>query len=85
MSTKIDLKKFAQLAKAKGDPKKKDMPLIGEKGIHIGKKSLEKSQVDTSNISPLKKKPLPSVEVKKKGPLLKLDDKKNPPPPLRKV
>ncbi|GFZ10051.1 hypothetical protein Acr_21g0006500 [Actinidia rufa] len=40
MSTKIDLKKLARLAKAKakGDPKK-DMPPARGKGIHIGEKS----------------------------------------------
>ena len=41
---KIDQKKLSQLAKAKGDPKKKDVPLAGEKGIRIGEKSSKRVQ-----------------------------------------
>ena len=77
MSTKIYLKKLAQLEKDKdkGDHKMKDLhPTMG-KGIHISEKSSKWTQNGTSYISPLKKKTQTFTNVKKKGPLLNHDDK----------
>ena len=52
MSTKMDLKKLAQFAKAKAKGKpKKGMTSSGEKGIHIGKKGAREEALD---ISPMK-------------------------------
>ena len=65
MSTKIDLKKLARLAKVKGNPKK-DIPPIRGTGIHIGKKS-KRDQEDVPDVSPIKKKPQTLANVKKRA------------------
>ncbi|GFZ18498.1 hypothetical protein Acr_27g0002370 [Actinidia rufa] len=62
MSKKMDLEKLAQLAKAKGKPRK-DVTSTGEKGIHIGTK---RAQYETPNISSSKKGKQAS-DTKKKG------------------
>ena len=69
MSKKMDLKKLAQLAKAKC------MTLTGKKGIHIGEKWAREEMPD---ISPVKKGKH-VVDAKKKGSMLPPDDKKKGP------
>ena len=45
----MDLKKLAQLAKAKGEPKKGVTP-IREKGIQIGQKQAREGALDISHV-----------------------------------
>ena len=66
----MDLKKLAQLAKAKGKPKKGVTPM-GGKGIHIGKKRVRE---EAPNISPMKKGKK-VADAKKKWPMPSTNDK----------
>ena len=73
MSKKIDMKKLAQMAKGRGEPK--SATTEGAKGIVIGEKHPRDEMTDILS----SKKGKQTADTKKKGSMLPFDDKKKGP------